>query len=271
MKKKLTLVVTCIVLVAAMVIGGTLAYFTDTDKADNVFTTGNVKIELVEQQRDGKGGLEDFKDGKKLMPIVGSAQGEKDKYGMPTAKNYVDKIINVKNLAEDAYVRVYFAVPTALLDEKGLESGNLTDNALHSNLGNRFDPTGAGRYNTKGQQDTWNPDFLNWDYSKPLFETTIAGVKYTVTTFTYTKVLSKDDVTGAACVTGFYLDDDVDYVQGENGQAGYYTMLGEKLDYDFSNGVTIPVYAIGVQAEGFTSADQAFDAAFGADYNPWAK
>ena len=48
MKKKLTLVVTCVVLVAAMVIGGTLAYFTDTDKATNTFTVGNVKMDLLE-------------------------------------------------------------------------------------------------------------------------------------------------------------------------------------------------------------------------------
>lgn len=50
MKKKLTLVVTCVVLVAAMVIGGTLAYFTDTKEAKNTFTIGNVKIELLESQ-----------------------------------------------------------------------------------------------------------------------------------------------------------------------------------------------------------------------------
>ena len=48
MKKKLTLVVTCIVLVAAMVIGGTLAYFTDTKSAENTFTIGNVMIKLDE-------------------------------------------------------------------------------------------------------------------------------------------------------------------------------------------------------------------------------
>ena len=48
MKKKLTLVVTCVVLVAAMVIGGTLAYFTDTKSAENTFTVGNVKIELLD-------------------------------------------------------------------------------------------------------------------------------------------------------------------------------------------------------------------------------
>ena len=56
MKKKLTLVVTCIVLVAAMVIGGTLAYFTDTKTAENTFTVGDVKIKLDEAVpgEDGK-------------------------------------------------------------------------------------------------------------------------------------------------------------------------------------------------------------------------
>lgn len=48
MKKKLTLVVTCVVLVAAMVIGGTLAYFTDTKDVTNTFTVGNVQIKLDE-------------------------------------------------------------------------------------------------------------------------------------------------------------------------------------------------------------------------------
>lgn len=53
MKKKLTLVVTCVVLVAAMVIGGTLAYFTDTTQEENnVFTVGAVKITLDEPEWD---------------------------------------------------------------------------------------------------------------------------------------------------------------------------------------------------------------------------
>ena len=55
MKKKLTLVVTCIVLVAAMVIGGTLAYFTDTKSAENTFTVGGVKITLTEPKWEETG------------------------------------------------------------------------------------------------------------------------------------------------------------------------------------------------------------------------
>ena len=54
MKKKITLVVTCLVLVAAMVIGGTLAYFTDTKEAQNTFTVGGVKIDLTEPEWNEK-------------------------------------------------------------------------------------------------------------------------------------------------------------------------------------------------------------------------
>lgn len=49
MKKKTILVAAiAVMLVAALVVGGTLAYFTDTKDAKNTFTVGNVKIELYE-------------------------------------------------------------------------------------------------------------------------------------------------------------------------------------------------------------------------------
>lgn len=49
MKKKTILVAAiAVMLVAALVVGGTLAYFTDTKTADNVFTVGNVAITLDE-------------------------------------------------------------------------------------------------------------------------------------------------------------------------------------------------------------------------------
>ena len=86
MKKKITAICLCIALVAIAVVGASLAYFTDTADATNTFTVGNVKIDLIEQER-GENGLQDFTQNKKLSPIVGSAQGEKDEYGMPVAKN----------------------------------------------------------------------------------------------------------------------------------------------------------------------------------------
>ena len=74
MKKKILALSMCIALAAIAIVGASLAYFTDTKDATNTFTVGNVKIELIEQQR-GENGLEPFEQNKHLYPIVGSAQG----------------------------------------------------------------------------------------------------------------------------------------------------------------------------------------------------
>lgn len=50
MKKKLIAIFLCVALVAIAVVGASLAYFTDTDKATNTFTVGNVKIDLIESK-----------------------------------------------------------------------------------------------------------------------------------------------------------------------------------------------------------------------------
>ncbi len=50
MKKKIMAMCLVIAMAATAVIGGTLAYFTDTDDATNEFTIGNVNIELYESQ-----------------------------------------------------------------------------------------------------------------------------------------------------------------------------------------------------------------------------
>lgn len=51
MKKKTILVAAiAVMLVAALVVGGTLAYFTDTKSVTNTFTVGKVKIDLTEDK-----------------------------------------------------------------------------------------------------------------------------------------------------------------------------------------------------------------------------
>ena len=47
MKKKLLAMCLVVALAATAVIGGTLAYFTDTDTETNTFTAGGVKIDLL--------------------------------------------------------------------------------------------------------------------------------------------------------------------------------------------------------------------------------
>ena len=47
-KKSILMAAIAVMLVAVLVVGGTLAYFTDTKSATNTFTVGDVKIKLDE-------------------------------------------------------------------------------------------------------------------------------------------------------------------------------------------------------------------------------
>lgn len=55
MKKKILALSVCVVMLAVAIVGGTLAYFTDTDAAENTFTVGNVDITLTEPNWEGTG------------------------------------------------------------------------------------------------------------------------------------------------------------------------------------------------------------------------
>ena len=58
MKKKILSLTLVVCLLAIAVVGGTLAYFTDTDAKDNVFTVGNVDITLTETEWDSTGSVD---------------------------------------------------------------------------------------------------------------------------------------------------------------------------------------------------------------------
>ena len=252
-KKKILVLAVSVALVAILAIGGSLAYFTDTDEATNTFTVGNVDITLIEQQgtKDGSA-LETYQDGHILMPIVGSAQGEKYPNGQPKAENYIDKIVTIKNTgASDAYVRAYFAIPSALDD--GYETFNAGANILHFNFGNK------DGVSTEGVQWKWTHG-SKWNY----FETTIDGVKYNVYYADYYKVLPKDATT-EQFISGVYLDSNVDMKNGV-----YVDNRFPTADLSILKGtVSCPVKAVAVQAAGFDNAAAAIEAAFGANFNPF--
>ena len=261
MRKKLVALSMAVLMLAVAVVGGTLAYFTDkTEVANNTFTAGGVEIGLIEQERDGNGGLKIFTQNKVLMPIVGSAQGEKDKLGLPVAANYVDKVVTVTNTgSSDAYVRAYFAIPSALDD--GYDKFNAGANILHFNFGNKV--VDGSVYTTYGEEWSWMHGDNNnkWNY----FETTIDGVAYNVYFADYTKVLAAKATT-ERFVNGVYLDSHVDM----NAQGNYIDTRSPEADLSILKGtVTCPVMAVAVQAAGFTSADEAVTAAFGAQFNPF--
>lgn len=247
MKKKL-LAVSMVAALGVTAVGGTLAYFTDDEVATNEFTLGNVKIDLVEEQRNDEGtGLEGFKDNKVLLPIVGSAQGDKENvggYNLPTAENWVDKIVTVDNEGtQPAYVRVLFAFPAKMDDAQ-----SAAEMMLHWN------------YDGSEEEDTWT----RTDCSVSI---TIDGEDYNIYNYTYNKILEVDGTTASPAITGVYIDKRVDATVDEDGNITYSMMngRGEKKEAEYAKGKApkILVLTQGVQSAGFNNANEALVAGFG--------
>lgn len=140
--KKVLLMGTAYVLVAALAIGGTIAYLTDTDSDVNVMTMGNVSIAQHEYQRvqDSDGAyvtdtidnqtsyvLEEFEQGKALLPATDPTNNGAGKWDSTTVRmsqvgsyggmqvfvnpNAQDKFVTVENTGKtDAYVRTLVAI-----------------------------------------------------------------------------------------------------------------------------------------------------------------
>lgn len=254
-KRKIMMLALSLCMVAILAVGGTLAYFTDTDSATNVFTVGNVHIQLIEQERDEDGKLQNFTQNKKLYPIVGSAQGEKDANQLPVAQNYVDKVVTVKNTgSEEAYVRIYFAIPSALDD--GYETFNAGLNVMHFNFG--IDDKGQS---TNGVSWIWTHDG-KWNY----YETTIDGIRYNVYYANYAEKLVASATTTRA-LNGVYMDESFNFNHDGSAVAFNKTLA---LDAGWNwNNVKMPVMAVACQTQGFDNIDDAITAAFGENYNPW--
>ena len=257
-EKAITMCIAALLVVIATV-SGTLAYESYIEMEWQSTENPNVIVQLVQQQRilDDSGdsiGLASFETGKMLVPLVGAAQYDGsnfDQYGMPKAKGYVDQIIRVKNEGSvHAYVRVIVAVPAALDDTN--DAGH---NALHWNLGNRF--MANGDFSSTNSVNTAFND-ISWKYSETAM---IDGINCNLYIFTYMKPLAGGTITDAAAFTGFYLDKDVNVVDGH--------ILLDGIDTGFTDdNVVIHVAAQAVQAYSFESAEAAFSAA-GLPGNPW--
>lgn len=258
-KRKIMLLAMSLVMVAILGFGSTLAYLTDTDHAVNVFVVGDIEIELIEEERvniqDGSEGVQAFHDNKVLLPIVGSAQGEKEtitassgNVQVPTyeaARNWVDKIVNVKNTSvsgQPAYVRVLFAFP-ALLDD----ANSAAEMLMHWNH-DGSEPAGT------------------WTRVDNGCSVTLGGKAYNVYTYTYEPILAFDTVTVSPAITGVYIDSRVDATS--NGDQITYTLKDsngkiKSATFDKGTGPELYVLVQGVQAAGFDSASEGLEEAFG--------
>lgn len=106
MKKKV-LSIALVVAVVAMMVGGTLAYFTAEDDVTNTFTVGSVKIEIWENDKVTDKDQVTFE--KPLLPVVNNQDVTQD-------PGYAAKVVKVENTgANDALIRTHIAVPQALV------------------------------------------------------------------------------------------------------------------------------------------------------------
>lgn len=240
MKKKLTAIALVVALLAVAVIGGTLAYFTDTDNADNVFTTGKVDITLVENFDE---------ENAKLLP------------GSQT-KNAVQKEVSIKleDGSEDSYVWYEWLIPSALDSTDGSTG---TNNIIHVNsygaTWDKYRESYAGEDGALPIEKTWDHDpeveLGIADGPQGYFRTeVIDGVKYNVYVVLYHGKLSAGEETTKA-MSQVYMDPKVD-----TNAKGEYIIDGVVIDHDFSKGVHIIVRAYGIQADGFANVYEAYKA-----------
>ena len=233
-KKSILVLAMTLSMVAILAIGGTLAYFTDVDKADNVFSTGNVKIDLIENFGDN-----DPKTPEKLLPATGSAQ-------KGTLENGIVKEVTIKNIGtEDAYVRAHIAIPSIL--DNGNPTFDAGLNKLHFNFSS--DSVGEGKWDwskTTGAEYTGD-----WNY----YEQEIDGIDYNVYVVTYGTALKANETTAEKAIHQVYLDSKTSNEAIES----YIEALGENWH--------ILVLAEGAQADGFADAYEALNTAFGVPGN----
>ena len=251
MKKKITALCLCVALLAIAVVGASLAYFTDTDNAKNTFTVGNVKIDLIEQEKTDNG-LAPFEQGKTLVP------------GKSNDGNAVSKIVTVKNTGDNAaWVWVELRIPKYLVSNE--YPTNESKNALHWNSYGCFNVEyNSGNYWKLATSDgivdadhkVTNTDMvavedgLWYDYKFVGYETDpTTNIEYVVIRTTMQKPLPSGKIS-LPCLAQVYMDWRID-VDGEN----FILPDGRTIPTSASWEILVNAYAI--QIDGFDTVEQA--------------
>ncbi len=264
--KKILLSGLSLVLVAALAIGGTVAFLKDDDSDVNVMTLGNVSIAQHEYERATKADgsyktttvdgvtsyeLQDFTQGKPLLPIVGDPNepgnsdayagwdsipvrmSQKNSYGgmkVFAGKNAQDKFVTVENTGKtDAYVRTIIAI------EIGSTNGAL--------IGQSY------------QDSAWTRTAVD--------NIVIDGNTYRVFEYNYPGALLSDGTYRHE--NGILPAGDTTYPNLAQVYLKHNATNEDMEDIDGNNNGTLDILVLSqaVQAAGFTNAKTALDTAFG--------
>ena len=247
MKKKVLAIALAVALLAIMV-GGSLAYFTDTDQVTNTFTVGSVLIDIYENGTITDKDVIEFKE--PMLPVV-------DKTNLSNDPGYFKKEITVESNGENAaYIRTLIAIPKNLVDYLILDLNNDNSWAL------------VASYDVKAE-DGLTYRVYAYDYLAAVAPKDDAG----------------EDGFTSELLKGVYLDSSVDIKDNPttatgdlefckpNGQGGY-TFSGftahEKVDGGYkTKTISVLVAAQAIQAQGFSNATDALNTGFPVGTNPW--
>ena len=247
MKKKILALCLVVALAVTAVVGGTLAYFTDTDDAENTFTVGNVKIDLLESSlhrenagvangatsdseqwsnvdKEGSNNTSKYKAGDSFYTDeqikADAAQYKCENVKLNPGESY-HKMPYVLNTGKnDAYIRIRVMIP-ADLDTAVLNSSMYTSSAMQRG---EFYPMA---YDNSGTVDR-------------------DGIKYNVYTFTRIAPLAPGEMTYWNVWGTVHMDDDV---------------TNEEIARLIPDGIfNVLVEADAIQADGFDDATAAFAA-----------
>ena len=228
MSKKTLILCVSMVMALALGLGGTLAYLTDRDAQTNIFSVGNVNIELTE----------DFQMGAKLIPGVD-----------------ITKDVTVKNIGDtDAWVWVTIAIPSALDDEDAAYN-----NVIHFNYTKDSVSEGKWVWLTDDNGDFAVTKVTGLGEGDPN--------EYNVYTVLYQTPLKPGEMTEYSAMKKVYLDYHID-IAPDGQMYHVQNGVAEKIDWNVNiEGAPIMyVAAYAMQYDGFEDGVMAAYDAYGAQW-----
>nr|WP_276856818.1 SipW-dependent-type signal peptide-containing protein [Intestinimonas timonensis] len=246
-KKSILLAATAVMLVAAMSIGGMLAYFTDDDQAVNTFTAGKVEINLAEDAT----GWTDEETGKE---VHGSTSGDAEtgfSYHIFPGESYAKKpVITVLKDSEDAYL-----VATVTISNKAglyeIFDGTDVDQGTWLSL------AGTGKLVSGGISD-YTAESTTWQGLPGTMLKDSEGENYAFISYSETET---------EIVYTYWFIDPVAKSATDTVMPALFEQVNVPADFDNDdmaklNNSTITINAYAVQAVGFDNAKDAYEAAF---------
>lgn len=242
------IMVLALVMSMAMATTGTLAYLTDRDSEANVFTMGNVEIDLKE----------DFEQGAELLPGLD-----------------IEKKPTITNTGKtEAWAWMIVSIPTALdnWNQGGGQEGSnnnvihwnitgathegyVTDASVEKAIAAGILPEGTTAADIEANNQTW--DVLN---NKLEYQNAIDGVMYNHYVMLYNKALQPGETT-LPIMHKVFLDAHVDIDPEGNlskVDAGVVTPIDWNINDDGNPIIYVSAYAI--QKEGFATVEEAYAA-----------